>query len=207
MPCSHHRVSRSVSNSRCLYCVLYEYYIFIIMNSYLLIPWHMNSWRAPSPFGVGGEQGGRCFLRPGTQCFSRTTLFPLGLSSFSEFLILSFFAPLPLNLPLKHDLFFPPSLPFFFHNFERVILVSRFAFSSSWNLLCALFELFHSSSELYTIPPLLFPRVRLPWCFSLFPKDSGCFLKNFARIKWHLQKSIKWCLKSLQRKNFLPHSF
>ena len=124
-----------------------------------------------------------------------------------QFLILSFFEPLPLNLPLKHDLFFPPSLPFFFHNFKRVILVSRFAFSWSWNLLCALFELFHSSSELHTIPPLLFPRVRLPWCFSLYPKDSRCFLKNFPRIKWHLQKSIKWCLKSLQRRSFLPHSF
>ena len=115
-----------------------------------------------------------------------------------QFLILPFFAPLPLNLPLKHDLFLPPSFPFFFHNFERSILVPRFAFSWSWNLLGALFEFSYLSSELHTIPPLLFPRVGLPWCFPLFPKESGGFLKSFPRIKWHLQNDASSQVASLQ---------
>ena len=63
------------------------------MNSYSLIPWHMNSWRAPSPFGVGGEQGGRCFSASWDSMFFQNNIVPSWSLQF-----FSFWSCLSLNL-------------------------------------------------------------------------------------------------------------
>ena len=82
------------------------------MNSYSLIPWHMNSWRAPSPFGVGGEQGGRCFSASWDSMFFQNNIVPSWSLQFFRVSDLVFLCTSPLESSLE-TWFVLPSLSSF----------------------------------------------------------------------------------------------